>query len=333
MLVSRHRSSAFSPFMSRSYLSGDTTDPKHKRASWNVRVNKNNRHVGEGYKNTKTAATICKETKLQGKDSSVVSRAMKWSHVVSVPYVGYQIRGSFEKWLFFWCHYERCLQTIIIKATIQSLLFMIAISFLKQNWKLFPMSQQFSFLSVFFSSFVRLALSLCFLNCFPHCVDNNLHKIPGRKHIVLDPRLQHLAYSKTPLRFLSDAGRPNENHYRLSDSFIDAVSPTLEPCQLPKISLKIHVHLFQSWPREANTGLLSSFYACNGCLFTCLDSTVLSIFLLQPQERRGLGFSRTLQWSSFSCLSKISFLVIASANTTRQARHFPLFNSLQMLEA
>lgn len=149
---------------------------------------------------------------------------------------------------------------------------MIVISFVEENWKLFQMSQQFPFLSLSlfslrFYSFVCLSRSLCFLNCFPHCVDNNLHKIPSRKHIVLDPRLRNLLYSKTPISLQCWATkreplqafrliywRRQSNHGFLLER---------EPRQLIKYFIKeqnhldhickklLFLNLLQSWPREA----------------------------------------------------------------------------------
>lgn len=94
--VSRHHSFALFPFRSHPCLSWDMTDPAHKCASCNVRGNKNNHHVGEGYKSTKQLQKY-KETKLQGKYSGV-SMALKWRHVVYNTHVGYHggIWGSIE---------------------------------------------------------------------------------------------------------------------------------------------------------------------------------------------------------------------------------------------
>lgn len=66
------------------------------------------------------------------------------------------------------------------------------------------------FLSVSFSLSLCSALSFSLLLILlqqlppPNCVDNNLCKIPCRKHIVLDPILQHPVCSKALVPFLGD---------------------------------------------------------------------------------------------------------------------------------
>lgn len=85
-------------------------------------------------------------------------------------------------------------------------------------------------LSLFLSLFVLLPLILLSQWLPPCCVDNNLHKTPCRKYIVLDPRLQQRLCSKALLPFW-ETWTPNKWE-RLQGTLLihwhSLVSPTLD---------------------------------------------------------------------------------------------------------